>query len=453
MNATAGKPDEYVLANREYEAASNALVQANRAEEAAVEGRGYINEASRARAQAEDRFNAARDKWLPIQDEYIKNDQPVHYAGWHAPGEVPGSYKEMLLTTPSNSQKLEDEAGEIARKHGGSGAYSFDNAQDLVEAGAPASEAKKWAELMSRRGQGDYTSPHWDDPNVVAHVTMTDRVGPNGEKTLHVDEVQSDWGQTGRSVGHSPTENSAIKTKGQQQLQQIGQEKRENYDKLLDTLQSEYGQNAGTALAKRIAGFESGPDVKLRNEFFELHPEIKPLVKRLDSLTKETKVAKKAMFAGPPVPDFPFKENEWADLALKHIVDYAAKNGYERISFTNGALAKKYAAGGGGDLKALKYWYEQYLPSRMKAIGADLQPEKLTIHVPSQAQHPGDMKPWEGYHNLPMFSVPPKLQEKIRTKGLPFLSWAVPTAIGGGIGAGASAAKNWPEGQTFGPQT
>ena len=43
---------------------------------------------------------------------------------------------------------------------------------------------------------------HWkDDPNTAAHIRLKDRVGPNGEKILHVEEVQSDWGQVGRQRG------------------------------------------------------------------------------------------------------------------------------------------------------------------------------------------------------------------------------------------------------------
>jgi tetratricopeptide (TPR) repeat protein len=43
---------------------------------------------------------------------------------------------------------------------------------------------------------------HWKaDPNTAAHIRLKDRIGPNGEKILHVEEVQSDWGQVGRQRG------------------------------------------------------------------------------------------------------------------------------------------------------------------------------------------------------------------------------------------------------------
>ena len=40
-----------------------------------------------------------------------------------------------------------------------------------------------------------------DDLNNIFHIRTTDRVGPNGEKVLFVEEIQSDWAQTGRSEG------------------------------------------------------------------------------------------------------------------------------------------------------------------------------------------------------------------------------------------------------------
>ena len=47
-----------------------------------------------------------------------------------------------------------------------------------------------------------YRSGHWDEPNVLAHVRFKERTGPNGERILALEEVQSDWHQTGRERGY-----------------------------------------------------------------------------------------------------------------------------------------------------------------------------------------------------------------------------------------------------------
>lgn len=38
-----------------------------------------------------------------------------------------------------------------------------------------------------------YHGPHFDEPNVVAHLRLKDRVDASGKKTLFIEEVQSDW--------------------------------------------------------------------------------------------------------------------------------------------------------------------------------------------------------------------------------------------------------------------
>jgi len=46
-----------------------------------------------------------------------------------------------------------------------------------------------------------HKSDHWKAPNVLTHIRLSDRRGPRDEKILHVEELQSDWGQEGRDNG------------------------------------------------------------------------------------------------------------------------------------------------------------------------------------------------------------------------------------------------------------
>ncbi|HOI95559.1 MAG TPA: PLxRFG domain-containing protein [Syntrophobacter fumaroxidans] len=57
-----------------------------------------------------------------------------------------------------------------------------------------------------------YRSTHWDESNVLAHVRFDDRAGPNGERLLHIAEVQSDWHQEGRRKGYADVPNAPFKT-------------------------------------------------------------------------------------------------------------------------------------------------------------------------------------------------------------------------------------------------
>ena len=120
---------------------------------------------------------------------------------WHGGGgakydayTLPGgtNYRELLLHTPdtSLSQQLRDEA---ARRGYG----------DRISRWPDQEFAEEYRRNVTNAPdqEGAFTSSHWDTPNVLAHLRMSDRAGPNGEKLLHLEELQSDWGQKGRDQG------------------------------------------------------------------------------------------------------------------------------------------------------------------------------------------------------------------------------------------------------------
>src|SRR5207244_1149347 len=55
--------------------------------------------------------------------------------------------------------------------------------------------------MNAASGPEAYRSPHWDEPNVLAHVRFNDRTDAEGKRVLFVEEIQSDWGQEGRRKG------------------------------------------------------------------------------------------------------------------------------------------------------------------------------------------------------------------------------------------------------------
>lgn len=52
---------------------------------------------------------------------------------------------------------------------------------------------------VTDQGEG-FRSSHYDTPNILTHFRVSDRKGPNGEKVLYVDEIQSDWHQKARDA-------------------------------------------------------------------------------------------------------------------------------------------------------------------------------------------------------------------------------------------------------------
>jgi hypothetical protein len=80
---------------------------------------------------------------------------------------------------------------------------------DMRRSELPAYKMQELLALQAKKqsAPSSYQSKHWkEDPNVLAHMRVQDRRGPNGEKILHVEEIQSDWHQEGRKKGYATKE-------------------------------------------------------------------------------------------------------------------------------------------------------------------------------------------------------------------------------------------------------
>jgi len=157
----------------------------------------------------------------------------------------------------------------------------------------------------------EFQSKHWDQPNVLAHIRVQDRVGPNGEKILHVEEIQSDWHQTGRDKGYK---------------QELTPEQKQEMQALLQKHVDEDG-----LLQKDNARL---------SELLELE--------------------------NKGVPDAPFKKN-WHELAMKRLINYASENGYDKIAITPGKVQiDRYEEALRKNLDRLEY--EPYLDDNGKQM-------------------------------------------------------------------------------------
>ncbi len=126
------------------------------------------------------------------------------FQDWKLPGGE--NYREILLRLPP--EKSERDIADANMKaftdkvtqRLGFKSWDFDNMTpaELVEYEALNNAALK----ASTQPPKPYKSSHWEEPNVLAHMRVQDRVGPNGEKILHVEEIQSDWHQQGRKEGY-----------------------------------------------------------------------------------------------------------------------------------------------------------------------------------------------------------------------------------------------------------
>ena len=221
---------------------------------------------------------------------------------------MPGgeNYREVVLTLPAKETSYP--TGSIV-KDGKDAEHPFAIMVNGVEANRVRSMdyaqevLQEEIELAARKKNTlNYQSSHFDEPNILAHLRMSDRV-TDGKKTLLVDEVQSDWHQAGRERGYKdPQAEKAYEIESKA----IAEERKN----LVAELSQQEKQN----------GFVSLEGQKKWDEFKE----------------KENALREKGKELSSAAPDAPYKE-DWYQLALRRAVKEAIDGGYDRVALPTGA--------------------------------------------------------------------------------------------------------------------
>ncbi len=134
-----------------------------------------------------------------------------------------------------------------------------------------------------RQKNSTYSSGHWSEKNILAHVRYNERTDSDGKRVLFLEELQSDWHQDGRKKGY--------KTK-----------------------------NITPEYAKKLFEISDSDWSNMSNEDKNSYvDEIKEGGDHLKGL----------------IPDAPFKTT-WQMLAMKRMIRHAAENGFDRIAWTTG---------------------------------------------------------------------------------------------------------------------
>jgi hypothetical protein len=276
------------------------------------------------------------DQALRLAEERATENPSSTY---HEQYTLPGgdNYREMLIKMPRKSwaqrpkeeRVIFDDEHEASRYAGDSGQAGFLEGQPEVFPGVPA---------------------HFNrEPNILASLRLKDRTGPNGEKLLHLEELQSDWHQQGREKGYN-----------------------QKIDKLPEgyTVKKSERHNSYNVTDPGGDLFASGmsPETAMANA--------------IDNLRRSG------------VPDAPFKKN-WEEMALKRLIHHAAENGYHGIVITPGAeQADRYSLA--KHISGVDYIRNELKPQRNEMIAYDprgnvifnefgVTPEKLEQHIGKEA--------------------------------------------------------------------
>ena len=224
---------------------------------------------------------------------------PTKFRSYTLPGSK--NYRELLITLPATeTQNLKDRRNEINRR--------LDEVQDefnrlsgdatkLEQRRALDSEQQRliaeYNQIPTGIALADYKPPHWDEINVLAHVRFDERE-INGERVLHIAEIQSDWHQKGRRQGYA------------------------------------VGKPPDTTgwTAKRIST-GGGWVVSDQNGAVVTEVTEPGVYSAKDAIAR---VGSKPQ----GVPDAPFKTT-WPTLAMKRMIRYASESGYDAITWDTGA--------------------------------------------------------------------------------------------------------------------
>lgn len=306
---------------------------------------------------------------------------------------------------------------------------------------------KNYRELLmtldNHKGE-DYFSGHYPEvANILAHMRVSDRTGANGEKILHLEELQSDWHQTGRKEGYTNAETHKAGKDAKRNLDTITA-KRKEHKELMQLMEQRIATPHPRRLHPDMQQEDRDSYVHHRDSYLDMLPAQMKAQSHFDSLPGNNPKS---------VPDAPFKSN-WHELALRQLMKHAVDGGYDRVGVTNGDDQAARWEGEDG----LKQHYDTKIPSALNKIGkrhsSAVNPLEISARNPSAQVTAADLSNAAGFghmdpvdamnavmglsgadrhaamekaqQNLPMkrhtlhsLDITPAMRESIKAEGLP----------------------------------
>jgi len=309
-------------------------------------------------------------------DEHVsKKNGSTKYDKYTLPGGE--NYKEVLITLPGKDMKLQDKVLELEKIYESDGSNYNRSELDLAK-----SELEKSNEVS-------YRSSHYSEPNILAHLRMNTRVDAEGKKVLHVEEVQSDWGQSGKKQGFAGEEfdkklndlNQTYDKKEKLQQDELNTETARMKELLIRRGELGLQQNSSSSeeqefkkgitlrtkkIDNEIYRFENALDkVKNNREYNQINTEIEKLIaeknnikwfieynksniiesseniEKIEQSINTTKRDRKYQVEGlknTVISKAPYvtKTDAWVKLSLKKALQEAVAQGVDKVSWTTG---------------------------------------------------------------------------------------------------------------------
>ena len=226
---------------------------------------------------------------------------------------------------------------------------------------------EKYREFLIHEVSGDdlYKSTHYGSlgQNLIATARVDDRVGPNGEKILFVQEIQSDWVQ-GTNKGDFTSKDVLIKIQEDREIVREDINKLEVEKRRLSNLRDEKFEEIKDEF-QLYSRFKKIRDGEIKHEDVDLSDQYD--LNWLDNFLREKKEAYEASSKAMKrvaeelndlkdrlvdlrardivfddelskiKPYLPWNQTDlWVGLTIRKLINQASKEGYDQIAFVNG---------------------------------------------------------------------------------------------------------------------
>ena len=245
--------------------------------------------------------------------------------------------------------------------------FTIGDASQTVYGGYTLPGGENYREFLIHDVSGDdlYKAPHYGKfgQNLIATARVDDRVGPNGEKILFVQEIQSDWVQ-GTNKDAFTSKDEFIKIQEDQDLVREDINKLEVEKRRLSKLKDEKFEEIQSEFQillyfKKIRDGEIKQEdvdlsdqydlnwlddiIRKKEEAFEassktmkrVAEELNDLKDRLVDLRARDIVFNDELSKIKPY--LPWNQTDlWVGLTIRKLINQASKEGYDQIAFVNG---------------------------------------------------------------------------------------------------------------------
>jgi hypothetical protein len=325
---------------------------------------------------------------------------PTKFHSYTLPGGT--NYRETLLHLPPRPQKASEAQLRARAKDFG---YEWD-------ALTPEDRAKLQKYEDNVPMDDAYKSSHWDTPNVLAHLRLSDRALPGGQKALHLEELQSDWAQEGRKKGFAGAatftpEERAEYNRRLLQTPHDDQSRR----RLMELAEKERQQKQGVPSAPYVDSTQKWVDLGLKRA---LHEAAKGGYHKLVMTPGEEQAKRydisKHVDKVNLLPDPSGQHRIEAYKDNRKVIEQHAKDEHEVAAIVGKEVAEKLFKGrnqhgaatlAGQDLKiggeGMKAFYDKMLPQALEKLAKKHDPEaRVQLHHTPERTPTGKVEPQEG---------------------------------------------------------